>query len=201
MQHFRWKGRGHVWLWKVETSRARLPEAGAAAARDTQAAAVGRKTTAQHERDNYRQPDPPPTFPSPSRATLTAARITLGRDGKRGSAALAPAASAAPWRRPHQPEPASPERAQPAPIISHCRGAWIPARRPPPPPLLRCCQRGRRTTGGGATAADGEVSIQRSRRRTRGPASRTSRYVSRYALLVRPALVFRWSSQRFPVIC
>ena len=58
MQHFRWKGRGHVWLWKVETSRARLPEAGAAAARDTQAAAVGRKTTAQHERDNYRLPDP-----------------------------------------------------------------------------------------------------------------------------------------------
>jgi len=58
VQHFRWKGRGHVWLWKVETSRARLPEAGAAAARDTQAAAVGRKTTAQHERDNYRLPDP-----------------------------------------------------------------------------------------------------------------------------------------------
>ena len=160
-------------------SQARLPEASAAAARGRGDTSSGRrKTCAQHERDNYRQPDPPPTFPSPSRATLTAASITLGRDGKRGSAALAPAASAAPWRRPHQPEPASPERAQPAPIISHCRGAWIPARRPPSPPLLRCCQRGRRTTGGGATAADGEVSIQRSRRRTRGPASRTSRYVS-----------------------
>lgn len=95
-------------------------------------------------------------------------------DGKRWGAALAHAAAAArPWH-PLPPEPASPAPAQPASNIASCSGAR--ARAPPPAvPPLRCRRRGRRPPGVWATATEG-VSVQRHRCRTRGPASRTSRY-------------------------